>query len=293
MKLLTPSLRRSWKVYDWIFLALLLIAGIWTTRVALLEMWRIGMGREEQSYILLAPLVAAWLFWLRRSRLPSMRVEFNLIGPAIIFIGWLANDLGLQWDIEIASHTGAMLVLLGCVMSMTGIGIVRKFSPALLALFFLIPIPGSIRQLIALPLQDIATNVTQIVLELIGVPAIRLGQVLVINNEPVAVGEACSGLRMILAFGVVVYAFAFSMPLRMSTRIVLLGISPLVAVLCNIVRLIPTSVFFGYGSVDQAQIFHDLAGWVMIPIALVMLVGILRLIRWLELPVMAFRLAMR
>ena len=84
MKLLTPSLRRSWKVYDWIFLALLLIAGIWTTRVALLEMWRIGMGREEQSYILLAPLVAAWLFWLRRSRLPSMRVEFNLIGPAIM-----------------------------------------------------------------------------------------------------------------------------------------------------------------------------------------------------------------
>ena len=179
-------------------------------------------------------------------------------------------------------------MLLGCVMSMTGIGIVRKFSPAILALFFLIPIPGSIRQLIALPLQDIATNVTQIVLELIGVPAIRLGQVLVINNEPVAVGEACSGLRMILAFGVVVYAFAFSMPLRMSTRIVLLGISPLVAVLCNIVRLIPTSVFFGYGSVDQVQIFHDLAGWVMIPLSFVMLFVLLRLFCWFDFPFMAF-----
>lgn len=122
MKLLTPSLRRSWKVYDWIFLALLLSAGVWTSRVALFEMWRIGMGREEQSYILLAPFVAAWLFWLRRSRLPSMRVEFNLIGPTVVFIGWFANYFGIQRDIEIASHTGAMLMLLGCVMSMRQMG---------------------------------------------------------------------------------------------------------------------------------------------------------------------------
>lgn len=293
MRTVAKPLRRAWTIRTWAVLALLVGVSLWTGRSALIDIWQIGTGRAEQSYILLAPFVAVWLFWLRRSRLRSLQIEFNLIGPALIALGWFSNFVGIERDIQIATHAGLLLTLLGCVVSLTGAGFVRQFAPALAAMLFVIPIPGTIRQLVAMPLQTLATSVTEIMLELIGVTVTRLGHVLIINGESVAVGEACSGLRMVFAFGVVVYAFAFSLPLRASTRIVLLALSPAVAILCNVVRLIPTSMFFGFGSINQAQVFHDLAGWVMIPIALVVLVGILRLIRWLDLPVMAFRLAMR
>ena len=93
------------------------------------------------------------------------------------------------------------------------------------------------------------------------------------------------------ALTLVVYAFAFGTPLRPSTRVVLLVCSPLVAMLCNVIRLVPTSIIFGYGSVEAAERFHDAAGWVMLAVALVILAGVLRTIRWLEFPVTSFRLA--
>jgi exosortase len=133
--------------------------------------------------------------------------------------------------------------------------------------------------------------VTHATLELIGVAAVQDGSVLIINGEQVAVGEACNGMRMVFALTLVVYAFAFGTPLRPGTRAVLLLLSPATALVCNVVRLVPTSLFYGYASPDAAQWFHDLAGWVMLPVALFMLLGLLRAFKWLEFPVTSYRLA--
>ena len=77
----------------------------------------------------------------------------------------------------------------------------------------------------------------------------------------------------------------------MSVKRWLLILSPFVALLCNVIRLVPTSMVYGYGSVTAAEQFHDLAGWVMLPIALGLMVTVLRLLDWLELPVRQWRLA--
>jgi exosortase len=273
-------------------LATLLAVGVWVHRTALIDIVRIGVGREEQSHILLAPLIALWLLWLRRSRLRATRLAPSLWGPVLAALGWLSSWWGIETDTQVAWHAGALMTLLGCVVSVTGPRLVRQFSPAFAAMLFLIPVPGVISQAIAIPLQAMATSVTEIMLELIGVPAMRMGHVLLINGEQVAVGEACNGMRMVFALWLIVYAFVFSTPLRPGVRIVLLSLSPAVALLCNVVRLIPTTVVFGYGTVEQAELFHTISGWVMLPVAIFMLLAVVRMIRWIELPVMVFRLAM-
>ncbi len=290
---MSGPLRTAWKFRQTAMLALLLGVGAWIHRAALLDIFTIGIGNREQSHILLAPFVAGWLLWLRRSRLRSLRIAPSLWGPTFILLGWMMSWWGLETDTQVAWHGGALFTLLGCLVCLTGLGPLWQFAPAFVAMLFLLPIPGFIRQAIALPLQSVATGVVHTVLELLGVPATRFGHVLVINGEQIAVGEACNGMRMVFALGMVVYAFAFSTPLRSTTRVILLVLSPIVALLVNVVRLIPTSLFFGYSSVEYAQMFHDLSGWVMLPIALLMLIGVLRLIRWVELPVMSFRLMTR
>ena len=273
-------------------LALLIGVGAWIHRAALIDIAMIARGSEEQSHILLVPFVAGWLLYLRRSRLRALRVAPSLWGPAIIALGWIISWAGMQMDVQAAWHGGALVTLLGGLICMTGFSPIRQFLPVVVALFFIIPIPGTIRQEIALPLQSVATTVTQSMLELLGVPAIADGNVLVIHGERINVGEACNGMRMVFALGLIVYAFAFSLPLRQSVRGVLLLLSPMAALVSNVFRLIPTTIFFGYGTVEQAQLFHDVAGWIMLPVALLMLVGVLKMIRWVELPVMSFRLAM-
>lgn len=283
--------RQAWRARDVLLLLLLVSAAIWAHRQPLLDILTIGWRDEEQTHIFLAPLVAAWLFYLRRSRLRYVPVRPSLIGPALLLGGWLLSYFGFAAGVQIAWHGGALLSVFGAVLTMTGTAPVSLFSPVILVLVFLLPVPGVIRQQIAWPLQELATTVTHGMLGLMGVGAVKTGNMLIINGEQVAVGEACNGMRMVFALTLVVYAFAFGSPFKPATRLVLLALSPVVAIICNVIRLVPTSLIFGYGSIETAHRFHDISGWVMLPIALFVLALVLRTIRWLEFPVMSFRLA--
>lgn len=283
--------RRAWVLSDAVIVIGLVLVAMWTQRQALLDMMMIGLNDPEQSHIFLAPVVALYLLYLRRSRIRNLAVQPHLIGPLTVVAGWLLGWWGFHSGTQIAWHGGALLVVLGAVLSVTGPMLLRRFAPVLAVLLFMLPIPGELRHRVAYPMQEMATSVTYAVLEFVGVTAVKSGNVLVINGEQVAVGEACNGMRMVFALTLVVYAFAFGTALKPASRAVLLVLSPFVAILCNVIRLVPTSLVYGYGSSEMAQNFHDYAGWVMLPLALIMLVGVLRTITWLEFPVTTFRLA--
>jgi len=108
---------------------------------------------------------------------------------------------------------------------------------------------------------------------------------------PVAVAEACNGMRMVFALILVSYAFAFSVPLRNSVRLMVLLLSPVAAIVCNVMRLSPTVILYGNASQEVADNFHDIAGWLMLPVAFMMLMGITRALRWAMVPTYRFTLA--
>ena len=282
---------RTWSAHTYVMLGLMLGLAVWMQRQPLLDIVRIMARDEEQSHIFLVPLVAGWLLWLRRSRLRYVRLRPSLVGPAAVLVGGVVSWWGFNSGTDIAWHAGTGLTLLGVLFSFTGLEPLRQFAPVFFVLLFALPVPGVLRQAIAIPLQTMATAVTHAVLELFGVTALRSGNVLLINGEQIAVGEACNGMRMVFAFTLVVFAFAFTTPLKLTTRVFLVALSPITALVCNVVRLVPTSLLFGYGTASEAEWFHDATGWVMLPIALVIHVHGVRLMKWLEFPVTQLRLA--
>lgn len=286
----TPA-RKPWTVRETALLLLMLAVAVWVHRQPLMDIVAISLRQAEQSHIFLVPLVAGWLVWLRRSRFRFISYRPSVLGIVFAVAGWIISWWGFADGTHVAWHGGALLTLFGVVISVTGWELVRQFAPAIIVLAFLVPVPGVVRQEIAIPLQKMATSITHASLEMFGVAATRDGNVLIINGEEVAVGEACNGMRMVFALTLVVYAFAFGTPLRWSTRIVLLILSPITALICNVIRLVPTSLVYGYASSRTAELFHDAAGWIMLPIALFLLLGVLRTFKWLEIPVKSFRLA--
>lgn len=282
---------KPWTPMSVAMLVLMFVTTAWMFLDPLRDMLNVALRDAEQSHILLAVPVALWLLWLRRSRLSLIGVRPSLLGTGMVAAGCLLTWFGFRNDVFVAWHGGAVLALIGTLISVTGLEPLRSFGAAFGALVFVIPVPGSIRQMIAIPLQSVATSVTHSSLELFGFQAAKLGNVLIINGEQIAVAEACNGMRLVFALTLVVYAFVFSSPLRPGTRVLMILISPIIAVLANVIRLVPTSLLYGSTSADQAVMFHDLAGWAMLPIALLALIGVLRLLRWLEFPVTTFRLA--
>ena len=290
MKLLNRG--RSWTLLDGSLLLLMVAVWAWMFRSPLLDIIDRASKDEEHSHILLVPLVIAWLVWVRRARITTLRVRPSLLGCLVVAAGCVASWWGFQNDRDILWHGGAVLALLGMMLSVVGgTAIFRRFGPAVGAMAFLLPVPGTIRQAVAIPLQGIATTVTHNCLGIFGFESARMGNVLLINGQQVAVAEACNGMRLVFALTLVIYAFLFSTPLRPGTRLILLALTPLVALIANVIRLVPTSLMYGLFSVDAAETMHDVSGWVMLPIALGGMIGLLKLLKWMELPIMPYRLA--
>ena len=279
------TVRRTWDFSIGLWLGVLSLVAI----AATLDVWKdilaIGMRDEENSQLLLAPFVAVWLVWVRRERIRFARPQVSVWGPIVIIAGWISIRLGYVNGIIIAQHGGALLIVCGAALTMLGPKIVRLFLPAAFALLFILPVPGRIRQAIALPLQEHTAQITHYLLTAFAVPLERSGSVLNINGHEVAVAEACNGMRMVAALVLITFAFVFSVPMRQRIRVFFLIISPVIALLVNVIRLIPTVLLYGYASAPVADGFHEASGWVMLFVALGLLWATLGLLRWLEIAV--------
>lgn len=269
----------------------LLVWSTWTNRGAWLDIAHIVQGDEEQSHVILVPIVAVWMAWIRRGRLRKLRPTGTLIGPAIMAIGWLMSWFGYNHAVQSSWHAGAVIVLIGAAVAGLGLNTLLKLFPAFAVLAFTVPVPGAIRHVISGPLQTASAHATQVILETFGVPLERSGNLLTLNGHDIAVAEACNGMRMVLALILVSFAFAFSMPLRPWARALVIIGSPIAALICNIFRLVPTVLLYGYADKSVANSFHDISGWMMVPLAFGVLLVVTATLRWAMIPVTRFNLA--
>jgi exosortase len=172
-------------------------------------------------------------------------------------------------------RAGAGVSVVGAVVAVLGRDVLLKFAPAFAAAVFLIPVSPDGRYRVAAPLQSATATATQFVCDVLGINVDRAGNLLTINTVDGTVAEACNGMRMILTLLLVCYVVAFTVPLRTPLRVALLAASPVVAVVCNIARLVPTVWLFGHSSTRVAEGFHEVSGWVMTVVAFLALMGAL------------------
>jgi len=280
--------------YGDVFLLCFIIGlSMWVSLEAWMDMYGRAISDTENGQALFAPVVAFYLFWVRRSRTQFIGYNPSFTGLAIIIAGYVALNWGIESNTLVVWHLGAIFMLIGSLLTIMGMEFLKQFAPALVALLFIIPTPGIVRIALAEPMQELATELTMGVLDGIGVNAIKQGLVIQVGNPPidVAIGEACNGMRMVFALSLVVFGFVFSAPFRSEVRIGLLLISPLIALCCNIIRLVLTSIVYGFSTQGFADAFHWYSGLAMIPMSLIMLFGVIKILTWLDIPCMRWRLA--
>jgi exosortase/archaeosortase family protein len=310
--------RNGWRIGHLLIACGLVGAAVLVTIDAWDDILRIAIKDEESSQLWLVPIAVAWLAWIRRGRLRYCRPREFWIGPAVAALGAAIYFAGKIFLIESLWQGGAVLLAVGCLITAVGGEMLRNFFVVFVTLLFFIPVPGRLRQRIAIPLESATAMVTQHVCELLGIDVEQSGNLLrVPDNRPgsdaqassddpndltdnpqldpgyvdVTVGEACNGMRLTFALLLVSFVFAFATPLRTYVRVLMLFFSPVSAVLCNVIRLIPTIWVYGHYARSTADRFHDASGWVMLVVAFLLVLGIIRLLRWTMLPVMALNLA--
>lgn len=185
-----------------------------------------------------------------------------------------------------AERYSIVLTLGALVLMVAGWRVLRRVAWVLLFLFLMFPLPGRIHNMVSDPLQRLATTGSVFLLEAFGVPVTQQGNIVMLNDSiPMAVAEACSGLRMLTAFIIVAAFIAYMVKRPRWQKAVLLASSIPVAVVSNMIRIMATGIIMLYVSVEIGEkFFHDFAGLVMMPAAVSLIFGLLWLMDLLTVP---------
>jgi len=149
----------------------------------------------------------------------------------------------------------------------------------------MLPLPNRVQAAMGQPLQRWATSSAVFSLEMMGYEVTHEGNIIRLGETSVAVAEACNGLRMVTAFIVISSLVVLLVKRSWWEKLIILASSLPIALLCNTVRLTITSIAFTLVHGERwEQIFHDFGGYAMMPLALVVVVAELWLMKKLMTP---------
>jgi exosortase len=252
---------------------------LWAFWPPLTQMANQWMHDPQYTHGYLVPLFSAYLLWARRGQLAGARLSPSWLGLLPLAA---AAVLRFQASRNYDYLDGLALVLtVGGFFLLAGGPKALAWSwPGVAFLLFMVPLPYSVEHAVAGPLQRVATVCSTYIMQTIGLPALAEGNVIVLSNGRVEVEQACSGLSMLMIFFALSTAMAILVRRPLFDRILIVVSAAPIAILANVFRITATGLAQEWFGAEAAhKIFHDWAGWMMMPLALAML--------WLELGVLS------
>ena len=225
--------------------------------------------------------IAAVIFWFRSAELDRSRMVSHWWAflPLAALVA-LRFPL-FEWNEQYMEMATIPLVVASLAFALGGRHLLTVAGPAIIFLFFMLPLPPSINVLLARPLQTVATFGSVAMLQLLGYPVMAEGNVIIIGATPLEVARACNGLSMLLSFVTLIVAVVILLPRPPVERMILLASAIPIAIISNIIRITATAIAYHYlGEELGEKIAHNAAGWAMMPIALLLV--------WLELSILSW-----
>ncbi len=260
---------------------------------------------ENYSHGLLVPFVIGFIVWSEADALknafekPKVWFGFAVVVFALLML--LAGTLGAELFVQ---RVSLVVILVGIVIYFFGAKILQLLVVPFALLLFSIPIPQIIFNKIAFPLQIYASQIAVWGIRLFSIPTVRKGNVFEILPQGASatisleVVEACSGIRSLMTLVSLAlilayftreknhnannsWKFCFKSFDFWRTIILMLSAIP-IAVLTNSFRVTMTGVAtFYYGKKALTPFWHDLSGWLVYLVALILLIGVNYFLRFL------------
>jgi exosortase D (VPLPA-CTERM-specific) len=251
-------------------LALFLVHFYWPVLVSLANSLT---ASEDYSFGLLLPFVSGYLVYLKWPRLRRHGWQPSWMGLPIIFLGfgiYMLGDLAAAFYFPPVSF---LVVLTGLLWLTGGWPLVRELAFPLLLLLLMIPLPSMVMQSVTFPLQLLSSSLAASMLQFIGIPVVRHGNVIDMGVRQLQVVDACSGLRYILSLSSLglIYCYFYQSRLWKAAILVLCLVPS--AILANALRVATMGIFPAL----QEGFWHSFSGWLIF----IFCFGFLILINWL------------
>ena len=237
---------------------------------------------DYQHGFIVAPL-ALWFAYERRWDLEDARIEGSWLGLIPMFIGLTSLTIGRLGTELMTMRAAFVFTLIGLVLLLLGREIFKILAFPLFFLFLMVPLPQSLVNTIAFPLQLIAAKAAVWSLQELSIPALVEGNIIHLAHTELFVADACSGLRSLMALVTlgVVFAHFFKSGVLWAQLVLVASTIP-IAIFVNSFRVALTGLLaHHFGKEFATGAIHDFQGIFTFGLAFVMLLGEGRLIDWL------------
>lgn len=274
---------------NWIIAAVVLVGAlIFTYYDSFYTAYKAWLN-PEYSHGFLVPIFSLYLIYRSRSKAPRKIRWPNLWGLAFLAVGLAiflivsVTNRGKEW----LQGLSFVINLSGVVLLLGGWSSLKWAWPSIAFLMFMYQLPYSVEHKMTEQLQKIAAIASEFVLQTLGFPTYRENVILHVKDHVLEVEKACSGLSMFLTFLALSVAMALIVKRPWLDRILILVAAIPVAVISNVIRISLTGMLYNWGGRELGErLFHDFAGWMMMPIALGILWLGLKTLDWLYVPEM-------
>jgi exosortase len=260
-------------------LILIVIAMAWTYWPTFAEMARRWTVEPTYSHGYLVPAFVALILWYRRDQIHLDQFTPNWWGLAIVLGGTAIRVAASYFSIHSPDRFSLLPTLVGLCVGLGGWAAFRWAWPGIVFSVFMIPLPAGFDGILAHPLQRLATLASAHVLQTLGFVAETEGNVILLRSGELGIVDACSGLRMFMTFCALSTAVAIVVQ-RSWLQKILIAVSAFpLAMVCNLARITVTGIAYEtLGSVAAQFLFHDVAGLMMILMAVGLLLLELKLL---------------
>jgi exosortase len=227
------------------------------------------------SHGFLVPIFSTFWAWQQKEFLQTLPHHGSWYGMGLLLCGigaLLLGDIGAE---DFLTRSSFIIILAGLILFHLGPAMFRALLFPLGFLFFMVPLPTIIFNAIAFPLQGLAARNATFLLDVLGVPVLRDGNVIHLSEITLGVTEACSGIRSLVSLLALAVAWAWVTLTKPWARIVLVLSAIPITIVANAGRVVTTGLIGQWFGVKYAQgVFHMFSGWIIFVIAFVCLLGV-------------------
>jgi exosortase len=279
----TPGTKKSWQklgLHNYIKILIIgtLFCYLFQNEIeAILSRW---LTDSSWSHGFLIPLFSLYFINQHKSQIlqcvANKELRPNYLGLFFLICGIAFYPLNIvHFQYGYLQPIGMIATLGAVVLFLGGWRLVKYTWLPIAFLVFAVPLPTRYYVKLTIPMRQWAATAAAALLNLVSeIEATASGVVIDViykgqRLEPALdVAEACSGMRLLMAFLALGVAMAYLHYRPAWQRIILLASTIPIAIFCNIVRVTVTGFIYVLAEPKYAQgIYHDILGLSMLPLA--------------------------
>ncbi len=249
----------------------LLAVGIFhDTLVSIVSWW----NSDDYTHCYFIPIIIAYVLFQKRNALTELPITHQWLGIIPFVFGLFLYCLGEFGGEFYTLYVSLFFIILGISMLHIGCARSRSLVFIFILMIAMLPFPHFIYTKFSVNLQLISSQLGTAVLQVLGLPAYREGNIIDLGFRKLHVVDACNGIRYLLPLTVLGLIIAYFIKGSLWKKIFLVFSTIPLAIFMNGTRIALAAVSAVYlGPEISDGILHDFSGFMFFMASFGLLVG--------------------